>query len=170
MGLREARNLSSVPGILFVCLGNICRSPLAEGILRRLAQENGVVLHIDSAGTGNWHQGDLPDPRARRVGKSLGCEMDMRARQVTPNDFDDFEHIVAMDRANVRELKNWHQNQPDKICLLRSFDANADSDEVPDPYYGTVADFEEVGRMLERGCRGLLAKLSPTPTISTRKA
>jgi protein-tyrosine phosphatase len=146
--------------ILFVCLGNICRSPLAEGILRRQAQEAGIELEIDSAGTGDWHVGQLPDRRSIQVGQANGCDMTMRARQVRSQDFRDFDLIVAMDYANVSDLEGWRGSDPGKVRLARSFDAQAATAEVPDPYYGEYEDFIEVHAMLESACRGILNELS----------
>lgn len=147
---------------MFVCLGNICRSPLAEGILRRQAREAGVDLEVDSAGTGDWHVGQLPDRRSIAVGRACGCDMTMRARQVRADDFEKFDLIVAMDQANLRELRRWPGSRPEKLRLARSFDPMADGLEVPDPYYGTPADFEEVAEMLEAACRGILAEFAPS--------
>lgn len=142
--------------ILFVCLGNICRSPLAEGILRRQAEEAKFKIHVDSAGTGNWHVGLSADPRSIRVGVARGCRMDMRARQVRPRDFVEFDLILAMDQDNIRDLQNWSGSKPEKIRLVRSFDPNAKTAEVPDPYYGEAEDFEEVAEMLEVACQGII--------------
>jgi protein-tyrosine phosphatase len=146
--------------VLFVCLGNICRSPLAEGILRRQAEEAGLDIEIDSAGTGDYHLGELPDHRAIRTGERRGCEMTMRARQVRSRDFKDFDLIVAMDESNLRTLRRWAGAAPEKIRLARSFDPTADALEVPDPYYGSSEDFEEVADMLEAACQGILSELN----------
>jgi protein-tyrosine phosphatase len=129
---------------------------LAEGILRRQAELAGLEIEIDSAGTGDYHIGQLPDQRAIRVGKTRGCEMSMRARQFRSQDFEDFDLIVPMDLNNARTLENWHSFQPAKVKLARSFDARANTIEVPDPYYGTILDFEEVADMLESACEGIL--------------
>lgn len=145
--------------ILFVCLGNICRSPLAEGILRRKAQEAGIELRIDSAGIGDWHVGDLPDHRAIKEGHSRGCDMSMRARQFRTQDFEEFDWIIAMDLANVQALNRWPGSRP-KIRLARSFDKSATGLEVPDPYYGTKDNFVEVADMLEVACDGILKELA----------
>jgi protein-tyrosine phosphatase len=145
--------------VLFVCLGNICRSPLGEGILRRQAADAGVDIEIDSAGTGDYHIGQLPDDRAIRVGIERGCEMTMRARQFRTRDFSDFDLIVAMDEANLRALRRWPGSVPSKIRLARSFDPAAITPEVPDPYYGNHQDFEEVADMLESACQGILQEL-----------
>ena len=150
-----------MPRVLFVCLGNICRSPLAEGILRRQANEAEIEIEIDSAGTGNWHVGELPDPRSIRVGQKNGCDMTMRARQVRSSDFSDFDIIVAMDYANVRDLEAWTGSDPSKIRLARSFDPEAQTSEVPDPYYGDYAGFEMVHSMLESACAGILRHIQP---------
>ena len=150
-----------MPSVLFVCLGNICRSPLAEGILRRQAGEAGIPIRIDSAGTGDYHIGDLPDSRAIKIGTQHGCQMTMRARQVSSKDFEEFDLIVAMDRANLANLQRWRGSQPDKIRLARSFDPEADTEEVPDPYYGSWEDFKSVASMLETVCTGILAHMNP---------
>jgi protein-tyrosine phosphatase len=139
-----------------VCLGNICRSPLAEAILRRQAAEAGVELLVESAGTGDWHVGDGPDHRAVKVGEQHGCDMSLTARQVRSRDFEEFDLIVAMDRANVADLRRWPGAQPDKVRLALSFDPLADEMEVPDPYYGDMSNFQDVAAMLEAACAGIL--------------
>jgi len=132
---------------------------LAEGILRRQAAERGIEVEVDSAGTGDWHVGDLPDYRARQTGQRRGCEMAMRARQFRGKDFQEFDLIVALDRTNMRDLERWPGAVPGKVRLARSFDPSAEHPDVPDPYYGTIDDFEEVAEMLERACQGLLEHL-----------
>jgi len=148
-----------VTRVLFVCLGNICRSPLGEGILRRLAEERSIPIEVDSAGTSDYHIGELPDHRAQRVGTQRGCEMTMRARQFNSSDFQAFDLIVVMDRANLRSVVRWPGAIPEKVRLARSFDANATSEEVPDPYYGDLSDFQEVADMLEAACNGILDEI-----------
>ncbi len=148
-----------MPRILFVCLGNICRSPLAEGILRRQAQEVGTELEVDSAGIGDWHVGQLPDTRAIRVGEAHGCRMTMRARQFRTSDFADFDLIVAMDRSNLLDLKDWAGYDAAKVRLARSFDPSAETLDIADPYYGDVKDFEAAADMLERACEGVLSDI-----------
>ena len=149
--------------VLFVCLGNICRSPLAEGVFRHLAAEAGLAdrFEIDSAGTGGWHVGEPPDARARMVAKQHGVALDSRARQVTPEDFERFDHIVAMDHDNLRTLQRMAAaaGADARIALLRSHDPSADGDEVPDPYYGGASGFETVYEMVHRACSALLERL-----------
>lgn len=154
-----------VPSVLFVCLGNICRSPLGEAILRRQAAERGLDLVVDSAGTGDWHVGDPPDQRAVKVGRQRGCDMSLQARQVRSRDFEEFDLIVAMDRANVADLRRWPGSQPDKVRLARSFDADATGIEVPDPYYGDISNFEEVAEMLETACSNILDRIEAGETL-----
>lgn len=149
-----------MPSVLFVCLGNICRSPLAEGILKREAAARGLSIEIDSGGTGGWHAGELPDPRARAEGKNRGCDMTMRARQVRPEDFKRFDLIVAMDAANLRDLRRMAGGNAHKVRLLRSFDPlSPEGAEVPDPYYDGPAEFTQVGDMIERAVDGMLDEL-----------
>jgi protein-tyrosine phosphatase len=149
--------------ILFVCMGNICRSPTAEGVMRRLLRDEGLDgrIEIDSAGTGNWHAGDPPDERATAAARARGIELDGAARQVTAADFDHFDLLVAMDRENERDLL---ARAPDdearaKVRLLREFDpasvAAGDLD-VPDPYYGGPRGFDRVLDLVQAACRGLL--------------
>lgn len=152
-----------VTRVLFVCLGNICRSPLGEGIFRRMARERGIEVEVDSAGTGDYHIGELPDHRARSVGAQRGCDMSMRARQFRSADFQDFDLIVVMDHANLRTVQKWAGAIPGKVRLARSFDPNAEDEVVPDPYYGDVEDFEEVATMLEAASGGILDEISAEP-------
>src|SRR4249920_1354347 len=125
--------------VLFVCSGNICRSPLAEAIFRHLAKEAGLEgrFDIDSAGTHGWHEGEPADPRARRVGLRHGMAVTSLARPVEPSDFERFDLILAMDRGHRRELRaRCPPGQRDKIRLMREFDHTAGQDvDVPDPYY-----------------------------------
>lgn len=146
--------------ILFVCLGNICRSPLGEGILRRMAQERGIEIEVDSAGTGDYHIGDLPDHRAQSTGVKRGCDMSMRARQFRTSDFQDFDLIIVMDHQNHANVVRWRGANPEKVRLARSFDPDAVDDVVPDPYYGNLRDFEDVADMLEAACAGILDEIS----------
>jgi protein-tyrosine phosphatase len=152
--------------ILFVCMGNICRSPTAEAVMRRLVREAGLEheFEIDSAGTGNWHAGDAPDRRATEAAHARGVTLDGVARQVRPRDFEHYDLLLAMDRENLRELRTF---SPDgdadgKARLLREFDpasAGAPDLDVPDPYYGGPQGFETVLDQVEAACKGLLDAL-----------
>jgi protein-tyrosine phosphatase len=148
---------------LFVCLGNICRSPLAEGVFRALVREEGIedLFEIDSAGTGSWHSGELPDSRSVRVAADHGIALDHRARQVRPDDLERFDYVIAMDRDNLRGLQRMSNGGRDgaRLHLLREFELEADGDEVPDPYYGGASGFEHVYEMVRRSCEGLLREL-----------
>jgi protein-tyrosine phosphatase len=151
--------------ICFVCLGNICRSPTAEAVMRHLVREAGLEkrIAIDSAGTGDWHVGGARDKRSRAVGEARGIPLSGVARQYVPADFDDYDHVLAMDRSNRDDLVRMARNAADrgKVALLRSFDPAAPPDaEVPDPYYGGPRGFEEVFDICECACRGLLAQLT----------
>lgn len=146
--------------ILFVCLGNICRSPLAEGVFRSLVEEAGLSerFEIDSAGTGAWHVGEPPDARAAMVASQHGVTLECRARQVTTKDFGRFDYVIAMDRENLRNLQRMaaEAGSDAEVRLLREFDPEQDGDEVPDPYYGGASGFETVYDIVSRSCRALL--------------
>jgi protein-tyrosine phosphatase len=152
--------------VLFVCLGNICRSPTAEGVMRSLIEREGMQadVSVDSAGTGAWHVGSPPDARATSAARSRGIALDGRARQVRAPDFDDFDLIVAMDRSNQRDLIAIapYGDAREKVRLLREFDL-ADTGlgdlDVPDPYYGGGEHFEEVLDIVTSGCEGLLEEI-----------
>jgi protein-tyrosine phosphatase len=150
--------------VLFVCLGNICRSPLAENVFRYLVEEAGLEdrFEIDSAGTGSWHVGERPDARAASVASAHGIELRGRARQVTQDDLVAFHYVLAMDRENLEELEYMARKgeATAEIRLLRAYDPHADRDEVPDPYYGGASGFEDVFDIVSRSCRSLLASLT----------
>jgi protein-tyrosine phosphatase len=147
--------------IVFVCLGNICRSPTAEGVFRKLAEDARIhdKLTIDSAGTGAYHIGELPDSRSRAAASRRGYELSHRARKLVAADFERFDLILAMDRDNydmIQRLGRGRTQLP-TIRMLRSFDPSAPVDaEVPDPWYGAEDGFEEVLDICERACAGLL--------------
>ena len=150
--------------VLFVCLGNICRSPLAEGVFRHLVEEEGLEdrFEIDSAGTGAWHVGELPDGRAALIAQQHGIDLESRARQVQEEDFDRFDYVIAMDHENLRALNRMRDASGSDVSveLLRAFDDDSsDGDEVPDPYYGGASGFENVYQMVRRSCKGLLKEL-----------
>ncbi len=150
--------------ICFVCLGNICRSPTAEGVMRRLLSEEGLAnaVSVESAGTAAYHVGERPDPRSRAAAARRGVRVDGKARQFKARDFERFDYVVAMDRSNLgrlEELAPSAQAQA-KLSLLRDHDPGSPpGSEVPDPYYGGERGFDEVLDICEAGCRGLLAHL-----------
>lgn len=149
--------------VLFVCMGNICRSPMAEGIFRREIAKAGLQDKIqhDSAGTHSYHVGAPPDTRAQGAIKKRGVDIsDLRGRQVADADFDRFDYILAMDGDNLRLLK--HQAPADKhgkVRLLLSFSERYRNQEVPDPYYGGVRGFEENLDMIEDAVAGLIGEI-----------
>ena len=150
--------------VLFVCLGNICRSPLAEGVFRHLATERGPdhEFLVDSAGTGAWHVGEPPDRRSVEVAARHGITVNGRARKVRPDDLQSFDLVVAMDRENLEDLENLadaHGSRA-RLHLLREFDSRRTGDDVPDPYYGGPNGFETVYHMVRRSCEGLLETLA----------
>lgn len=157
-------------GVLFVCLGNICRSPLAEGIFIHLARERGGPdrFDVDSCGTGAWHAGHDADSRSIRVAAKHGITLAHKARQLEPHtDFARFHLLVPMDRSNMRGVLaagSRYGVNPARVRLMRSFDpthaATAETPEVPDPYEGSDDGFERVYQMLHRACTGLLDRLS----------
>jgi protein-tyrosine phosphatase len=154
--------------ILFVCLGNICRSPTAEGVMRALVREAGLEeqIELDSAGTGSWHVGEAPDARATAAAHRRGIALTSAARQVRAEDFEDFDLILAMDASNLRDLRRLapQESARAKVRLLREFDPAADGDlDVPDPYYEGRGGFEEVLDLVQVACTGLLAQVRASP-------
>jgi protein-tyrosine phosphatase len=150
--------------VLFVCMGNICRSPTAEGVMRGLVAEAGLSdrIAIDSAGTGGWHAGAAPDARATSAAAGRGIRLTGAARQVRLADFDDFDLLVALDADNARDLRRLAPDDASaaKVRLLREFDRAAGDDlDVPDPYYGASDGFGHVLDLVEAACRGLLDEL-----------
>ncbi len=148
--------------ILFVCLGNICRSAMAEGVFRTMAAERGVgeKLVIDSAGTGNWHVGNPPDTRAIAKAGEYGIDISgQRGRQVGPGDFARFDLMLAMDRSNLETLEVRAPAAPHAHIALFLAYASGREQEVPDPYYGGPAGFEQVYRMIEAASTALLDRL-----------
>ncbi|MDE6853935.1 MAG: low molecular weight phosphotyrosine protein phosphatase [Muribaculaceae bacterium] len=148
--------------VLFVCLGNICRSPAAEGVLRAIVEEKGTAdrWEIDSAGTGDWHIGQLPDNRMRIHARRRGIELTHRCRQVRPSDFDDFDLVIPMDAQNERNLRAIAPTPEaeQRIVPMATFiDIAMRSDHVPDPYYEGAEGFELVLDLLDDGCRRLAA-------------
>ena len=147
--------------VLMVCLGNICRSPMAEGVFHHLLQEEGLddYVRVDSAGTGSWHVGESPDIRSIRTAAGHGVTLTGSARQLQSEDFRIFDYIVAMDRSNLENIEGFRDGSGGDaaLYLLREFDPEGGPGaEVPDPYYGGPGGFEDVYQMVERACRGLL--------------
>ena len=147
--------------VLMVCLGNICRSPIAQGMLEARAAEGGVAVEVDSAGTGGWHTGDAPDFRAAEAAARHGIDIGgQRARRVTPEDFHRFDLICAMDDANLETL---HEMAPGdataRLTRLLDFVDDDGPRSVPDPFYGGRDGFEQVVGLIERGVEGLLVDL-----------
>lgn len=160
--------MHEAPGVrlLFVCLGNICRSPTAEGVMRALVAEAGLKdgVELDSAGTGSWHVGSPPDSRAAAAARARGIRLDGLARQVREDDFFDFDLVIAMDRSNMRELRQLAPGDEGraKVRMLREFDpagAGSVDLDVPDPYYGAPGGFEEVLDLVQAACEGLLERI-----------
>lgn len=150
--------------ILFVCLGNICRSPLAEGIFVQKIEKMELkhLFDADSCGTGSYHIGQLPDPRTRKNASANGVELTHRCRQVKPEDLESFDLIIPMDSNNKRNLLalSGAEKHLDKIILMRRFDDNYPDEDVPDPYHGQEEDFQEVFEILERSVAGLIRHLT----------
>ncbi|KZX82324.1 protein-tyrosine-phosphatase [Oleiphilus sp. HI0009] len=148
--------------VLFVCLGNICRSPTAHGVFEEKVRERGLAsqVYTDSCGTGAWHVGESPDPRASQHAAKRGYDLShLRARQVSPDDFDTFDYVLAMDNANLKDLQSiipaGARTQP---VLFLSYGAFSEQ-EVPDPYYGGEQGFEHVLDLVESACDGLLDEI-----------
>ncbi|GEP45177.1 low molecular weight protein-tyrosine-phosphatase [Brevifollis gellanilyticus] len=146
--------------LLFVCMGNICRSPAAEGVMLRMVREAGLHerIHIDSAGTGGWHAGNQSDARMRKAAATRGLELVHLARQVTPQDLADFDLVLIMDDQNHQDIQPFDpaRRHSAKIRYFCEFCTVHDAREVPDPYYGGPQGFEHVLDLLEDGCAGVL--------------
>ncbi|WP_258103704.1 low molecular weight protein-tyrosine-phosphatase [Marinoscillum sp. MHG1-6] len=144
--------------ILFVCLGNICRSPLAEAICNAKIKEYGLEssLLTDSAGTSTYHIGEDPDPRSIEVARAHHTPISHKGRQVSSSDKHEFQYIMAMDRSNFQNIVSMLGEQPEGLYLMRDFDPESRGAEVPDPYYGGQQGFEDVYQMLDRSCEELI--------------
>ena len=143
--------------VLMVCLGNICRSPLAEGILKHKAKQSGLNWQVDSAGTGDWHVGELPDRRSIAVAKKYGIDLtDQRARHFKQRDLDDFDLILVMDKENYRDVSRFAKNekQREKVQFIMNFARPLSNDIVPDPYYDNR--FELVYQLLDEACDAVI--------------
>jgi protein-tyrosine phosphatase len=152
-----------VVNVLFVCLGNICRSPAAEGVFRSLVEREGLADRIacDSAGTGSWHVGKAPDARMRAAAKRRGYDLDsLRGRQVTAGDFERFNYVLGMDGENLANLSILcPKGREVRLGRLLDFAPEVGRRDVPDPYYGGADGFERVLDLVEAGARGLLADI-----------
>lgn len=150
-------------GVLFVCLGNICRSPAAEGVFLQLLARQGLEdgFRVDSAGTGDWHVGRLADPRMRRAAARRGIQLSSRARQISSDDLRRFEHVLTMDDQNLQAVLGLVRpgESTARISPLCRHARHHDLKEVPDPYYGGDEGFEQVLNLLEDACAGLLEAL-----------
>jgi protein-tyrosine phosphatase len=159
--------MSAKPAILFVCLGNICRSPLAEAACRAEAARIGLDIEIDSAGIGGWHAGEPPDPRARATARRYGIDISRyRARQVSVEDFGRYTHIVALDRENRTALEAMRPGGSlAKLSLLLDHVPGREGGAVADPYWGDATHFEITWADVTAGARGLLRRIGDTPRI-----
>jgi len=149
------------PKVLFICLGNICRSPTAEAVFRSRADAAGLEVYIDSAGTSGWHIGDPPDPRAIEAGEARGYSFKGQAsRKVIRADFGEFDYIIAMDNENVEALRQiCPESYIPRIKLFLDYVPNGSTQEVPDPYYGDGDGFNHVLNLIEQASDGLIAAL-----------
>jgi len=152
-----------MPRLLFVCLGNICRSPAGENVMNHLLESEGLApqFEVDSAGTAGYHIGNPPDPRMTQAAGARGIAMRGRARQVKPADFEEFDWIFAMDRSNYEDLvavQGRAANPTARLVLFCEFCEKHDEREVPDPYYGGTEGFEKVLDLLEDGCSSFLRR------------
>ncbi|MDP6787636.1 MAG: low molecular weight protein-tyrosine-phosphatase [Rhodospirillales bacterium] len=152
--------------VVFVCLGNICRSPTAEGVFRALVEEQGLGgrIAVDSAGTGAWHVGQAPDPRAQKAARRRGIDLSaIRARKATQGDFTTFDYVLAMDPDNLAALKKLcPPGEEHRLALLLDYAPGAGRRDVPDPYYIGGQGFEHVLDLVEKASRGLLAHIQKT--------
>ena len=145
--------------VLFVCMGNICRSPTAEGVFRQVVEQQGLsdLIDIDSAGTHSYHIGSQPDQRAQLAARKRGIDLSsLRGRQVNNNDFSKFDYVLAMDNNNHTDLEEVANGSADNLHMFLKFADNFSEQEVPDPYYGGDQGFEHVLDLIEDASRGLL--------------
>jgi len=159
--------------ILFVCLGNICRSPMAEGVFRRVAEEEGLInrFEIDSAGLGDWHIGQAPDHRAQKAARSRGADISSQsARQVVDEDFVRFDLLLVLDRSNYAELKARAPHEARaKIRPFLDFAPHVGTRDVPDPFFGGTEGFDHALDLIEAAARGLLASLTGEEKVAAKR-
>lgn len=157
--------------VLFVCMGNICRSPTAQGVFENLITSEGLQehIHVDSAGTHAYHIGEPPDPRSQQAALRRGIDLSVqRARKVRPEDFFEFDYVLAMDRSNYESLKDiCHPDYEERLRLFLDFAPDAGTPDVPDPYYGGAQGFERVLDLIETAAAGLLADLRHRHRLGT---
>ena len=154
-----------------VCLGNICRSPLAEGIFRKQVRLRGLDWEVDSAGTGNWHAGETPDPRSMQIARQQGLDIsDQRARQLRRSDLSTFDYIFAMDRSNLRHILELATNkeQRSRVHLFLHYSGSAIDADVPDPYWNDNG-FQEVYHMLDQASHQVIDRISKETLEKSRK-
>jgi len=165
--INQPRGEESMTSVLFVCMGNICRSPSAEGVFRALVSERDLMdqFHIDSCGTLDFHTDEAPDPRAQHTAAGRGIDISgLRARQYSQSDFAEFDYVVAMDHANLRELcMDCPEKHHPKLHLFCSFATERSEEEVPDPYYGGAQGFENVYDLISDASVGLLDTIQNGP-------
>lgn len=145
--------------ILMVCLGNICRSPLAEGVMKHKALKANFTVEVDSAGTAAYHVGELPDARSIDIARKYGIDIsDQRARKFVVADFDRFDHILVMDTSNLNDVLAQARNEQDenKVEMILNYKQPGSNQVVPDPYYGGKDGFEQVYRMLDEACAAFI--------------
>lgn len=157
--------------VLFVCLGNICRSPAAEGIMKKLVDKNDLqdFIEVDSAGTSGWHEGELPDERMRAHGEKRDYNFSSKARKFKKSDFELFDYIIVMDKNNYNNVKAMAdgRDQISKIKMMTEYSVQYSNHEyVPDPYYGGASGFELVLDLLEDACEGLLQTIKKDHSIN----
>lgn len=149
-------------GVLMVCLGNICRSPLAEGILKHKLFMHGIGVHVDSAGTAAYHAGESPDVRSQEIARRHGIDIgDQRARRFSAADFDRFDRIFVMDRSNYRDVLSLARNSDDrkKVDMILNQVFPGENRQVPDPYYGGRDGFQKVFDMLDAACEEIMQEI-----------
>lgn len=162
-GTLDTRWMNSVIKVLFVCTGNICRSPTADGIFRKLVRDAGLEshIHVDSCGLSAYHVGELPDPRSRKMAQSRGIDLtDIRSRKIRPDDFQEFDYVLAMDDGHLQDMRRQAPDQyHDRIELFLDYHPTMAGQSVPDPYYGGTNGFVTVFDMIEEASLNLLSQI-----------